>query len=239
MTFFISVIAAFFTAIISAITGMGGGITLFSLMTFLFPLQVLIPIHGIVQLVSNFSRTYLLRRHIKRDIFNYFLVGAPIGAFLGAALIQILDKRLPYVLISALIFYVLFKPQKLPQFHAPPILFLPIGIISAALGVVIGPTGPFLAVFFVRDDLDKNQIIATKSSIQIIVHLLKIPTFLYLGFNYLEHIPLLIAMSVTTYLGTLIGIKVLQKIPQKVFLLIFKSVLLIAGLRMLYKAINP
>lgn len=43
------------TAAISAVVGMAGGVTLLSIMILFMPLNAAIPIHGIVQLVSNIT----------------------------------------------------------------------------------------------------------------------------------------------------------------------------------------
>ena len=46
-------VAAFFTAIISAVIGMSGGIVLLSIMTFFLGIEQIVPIHGVVQLVFD------------------------------------------------------------------------------------------------------------------------------------------------------------------------------------------
>ena len=43
---------------VSAITGMGGGVFLFSMMTFTLPITTIVPVHGLVQLFSNLSLTW-------------------------------------------------------------------------------------------------------------------------------------------------------------------------------------
>ena len=51
------------TSVLSAVVGMAGGITLLSVMLlFLEPLAA-IPLHGVIQLVSNSSRAVIQRRH--------------------------------------------------------------------------------------------------------------------------------------------------------------------------------
>lgn len=77
-------ISAFFTGIISAITGMGGGILLLTIMTFFYPISAIIPIHGAVQFASNFSRTYFLRKHVILKFFIPYVFGAPLGAAIAA-----------------------------------------------------------------------------------------------------------------------------------------------------------
>ena len=60
------------TSMLSAVVGMAGGITLLSVMLLFFEPLVAIPIHGVVQLVSNSSRTFVQRKHIDWRILGYY-----------------------------------------------------------------------------------------------------------------------------------------------------------------------
>ena len=73
-------VAALLTSILSAIVGMAGGITLLSVMLlFLEPLAA-IPLHGVVQLVSNSSRALIQRKHVERGILaRYAILLLPMG----------------------------------------------------------------------------------------------------------------------------------------------------------------
>ncbi len=155
-------ICSFFTATLSAIIGMAGGIVLLAIMTFFLDLSVIVPIHGIVQLVSNTTRTLSLYPYIEKRIFFPSLIGLPLGTFVSTQIIaHISNREIFYFLIAALIFYTLFKPKKLPKLKIP---FWSFGILSLVAGILnplIGATGPFTAPFYLRDDLSKEQIIAT------------------------------------------------------------------------------
>lgn len=114
------VASSWVTSIISVVVGMAGGIVLLSLMTFVMPVSQLIPIHGAIQLVSNSSRCFYLRRSVIKPIFFYFLVGLPFGTFTAIKIIKSLDSStLPLVLILCLILYTLLKPKKMPEIKIP------------------------------------------------------------------------------------------------------------------------
>ena len=238
LTLSILVICTSLTAIISAVSGMGGGVVLLSVMTLFLPITTIVPVHGVVQLFSNTSRTWLLRKNVIKPIFLWFCVGLPLGTFTSIQIIKsVQNKEVFLLLIAALIFYSIFKPKKLPQLKISYWCFIFIGFAVGILGPLIGSTGPAMAPFFIRDDFSKEQIVATKSSVQTIGHLIKIPTFLYLGFNYLEYANLTILMVVAALLGTTIGVKILGKIQEGHFKIIFKCALFIAGVRILYKVL--
>ena len=87
----ILIVAAFITSSISAVLGMGGGIILLGIMALLIPDgYVVIALHGIIQLVSNITRSYVFREHIKGEIIRQYLPGAAFGLCLSSFIIMIL-----------------------------------------------------------------------------------------------------------------------------------------------------
>ncbi len=226
----------FLTAIISGVVGMAGGITLLSFMTFLLPLQSIIPIHGIVQLASNASRCFFLRRDIDKTITLYFFLGAPLGTFIAYVLIKEMpNKDAFFLLVVALIFYTLFKPKKLPALNMPKKGFFFLGALTGFMAPLIGATGPLLAPFFLREDLSKESIVATKASVQMFTHLLKIPLFIALAFPYHEYKLVLLFMVIAAILGTKVGVLLLGKVSKDIFIKIYKIALLFAACRLIYK----
>jgi len=209
---------------------------LLSLMTFVLPYHLIIPIHGIVQLTSNSSRVWLLRKNVKWDYFFYFFLGTPIGFLIAFNILKNITKPDFYYLILAFfILYVVFKPKRMPQMKLKGFQWTVLGIFSAVQGSVIGATGPLIAPFYIRDDLTKEQIISTKAAQQVITHALKIPLFLSLSFSYTENISTIIGMSSAALLGTYLGVKLLSKFDENIFKKVFKSVLFISALRLIMK----
>lgn len=233
---FALVASAFLTSIISGVAGMAGGVLLLSIMTFFLEIRSIVPIHGVVQLVSNSSRCWYLRQNVRMDFFWPFIMGAPFG-FVAAYFIldQIEQTQYLYLFLSLLIFWALFKPKKLPQIKLHSYQWAILGFFSAIQGALVGATGPLLAIFYLRDDLKKEEIVATKAMQQLTTHLLKIPLFLSLDFAYSEFLLIITLMSASTVLGSLVGVKILKRLPENFFQIVFKSLLFMAALRMIYK----
>ena len=67
--------AAFITSIISAIIGMGGGVTLLGIMAIIIPNgYMVVAFHGVIQLVSNVTRTTVYREHVYQPILKKFFI---------------------------------------------------------------------------------------------------------------------------------------------------------------------
>lgn len=225
------------TSALSAVTGMAGGIVLLSLMGLFLAPHLVIPLHGMVQLASNSSRAFGLFRFGAWSLLWPYILGLPVGVVASMALVQRLPQK-EYILffIAGLIFFQLFKPKKLKGLEIPAYGFFFVGFGSGLLSLLVGATGPFLAPFFLRSDLSKKQIIASKSLAQTLTHLLKIPAFLSLGFPYQEHLILLSALILAAFLGTFVGLRWLTRINEELFLKIFRGVLFLIACRLLYQA---
>ncbi len=232
------IIFSFFTSALSAATGMGGGVLLFTIMTMYFPIQVIIPIHGVIQFFNNFLTLNFLKVYLRKTLMVPFIWGALPGIFLASLLLsRIIKTQAPQTIILALIIYSLFRPKQLPDLELKHKHFFWVGLITGFLGIIAGAIDPVLAPFFVRKDLTKEEVIANKAAMQAIVHFAKIPVFLSLGFDYLPYISFCLITNVACFFGTKFGIILLQKMSDNIFLKVFRFALLATGLRMAWKLI--
>ncbi len=64
-------LAAFCTSALTAVVGAGGGTALIALMLQLMTPAAAIPVHGAVQLASNATRAWMLRRYMAWHAFAH------------------------------------------------------------------------------------------------------------------------------------------------------------------------
>ena len=232
--------AAVVTATISAILGMGGGLTLLALMTTLLPPALVVPLHGVIQLSSNFTRTWAFRRHIRWLVFAIYAVPTLLGMVLAAYLYS--GSKLVWFrpLIGLFILLFLATRTRLPKLQEPPLwVYAPVGVVVGFVAIFIGATGPLLAPFFLRRDYTKENIIATKAVCQSWLHLLKIPAFLAIGFDYIPHLGALAALMVAVIVGTYIGKYLLNRISRERFFVLFQVVLGGIALLLIVRGLPP
>ncbi|MDA1353437.1 MAG: sulfite exporter TauE/SafE family protein [bacterium] len=227
-------LASFITATVSGMVGMAGGVLLLGAMTFFMPLATLVPIHGVVQFVSNISRTLVLAKYVNKRVFVRFLLGVPIGGGLGYWLLtQIARPEWLLGIVGLLLLYVAFKPKQLPPIKLPITGYFFLGLISSCAGSLVGATGPMLAPFFIRDDFSKEEIVSTKAACQILIHIVKFPIFFALGFDYKAYWILLVLMSGGVVLGTFSGTQILKRCSTKYFFILVKVACAIMGGRLI------
>lgn len=226
----ILIIASFFTSALTAAFGVGGGVALLAVMGVFLPVAALIPVHGAVQLGSNTGRAWHQRAGIRWPILVPFLAGATVGAAAGAlTAVELPDGALKLLLGC---FVIVVTWAKVPGFdRLTAVGFVVGGAIISALTMLIGAGGPLISAFFgqvIADD--RRALVATHAAGMTMLHTLKIFAFGALGFAFWSWLPLIIAMIVTGYVGTVFGSRLLFALPEQRFRLVFKVLLTLLAL---------
>ena len=245
MDILILILAAFITSSISAVLGMGGGIILLGIMAIIIPEGYkVIALHGMVQLFSNSTRSYVFRQYIKKDLIKQFFSGALIGVSISIIIIIILIQYFqvgsaneikveilkPFIGFFIVWYLFLKGPKKERKINS----FIPVGFIAGLSSIFIGAVGPLIAPFFLSKNLNKEQIIANKAASQMITHFTKIPLFIYFfDMDYIAELNILLPLILAVYFGTNFGKKILSFIPEALFKKLFKITLFIIAIRLI------
>ena len=229
--------AGLLTAALSAVVGMAGGITLLSVMLLLFEPLVAIPIHGVVQLVSNSSRTFIQRKHVDWAIlWRYSALLVPMG-FVGLAVAQSLSATVTRALIGTFVLIATWKPGWLligthPERADTHRRFFLLGTVAGVLNMTIGAVGPLIAPFFLRIGLTRQALIGTKAACQAMGHLAKITIFGIAGFVFADYAIPLALLSLSVIAGTWIGSQLLERVSELWFKRLYRGVLTLIALRL-------
>jgi uncharacterized membrane protein YfcA len=233
-SFAVLLVATLGTAALSAVVGMGGGMTLLAVMAALMPAADVVPLHGVVQLFSNGTRTLLLLRHVHTKIFLLYLVPAVLGVWIGAQVYTAGALVWFRPAVGAFILLWLATLRFEPRLGRLPLwIFAPLGLFVGMFASLLGATGPLIAPFFLRDDLDPEQVIGTKAAVQIVTHFAKIPAFVALGYDYAAELHILVPLIVAAIVGTVLGRRVLAGLSGEMFRRIFYVVLAVIGVCLL------
>lgn len=224
-----------FTSALTAAAGIGGGLVLLSVMASFLPPLIVIPIHGVVQLGSNAGRAALMREHIDRHILLPFVLGSLLGIALGAKLFVALPTPVLQTILGLFVLASVWLP-KLKASKIPNRGFTLVGIVSSFCTMFVGATGPFIASFISPDRLARHAVVATHAACMTVQHSLKVIAFGFLGFAFLPWVPLLACMVAAGFLGTILGKRLLDRLPHRIFARAFKVVLTVLALRLLYAA---
>jgi uncharacterized membrane protein YfcA len=225
---------ALLTSTISGFTGLGGGALLMGFMGIFFAPAQLVPLHGLIQLVSNVSRAGFSIKDLRTDIAWRYFVGSVIGAIVGYNIVLVLPEKYLWLSIGSFLLILTWMrfPKKIPRV---PFKYPALGGFSTFLSLFIGITGPLVHPVILREGLDKKAFIATEAVCAGTTHLMKVLVFVASGVALMSYWKLLLPMAVASVIGSYLGKLVLGRIRQDVFVWIVKSLVTLLALRMIIK----
>jgi len=168
------IVTAFLTALLSGIFGMAGGLVLMGALAFVLPISAAFVTHGLLQLVANGWRAILHRQHIAWPIIWNYAIASSVAAAVILAIGFMPSKPLLFLLLGLVPMLVWLPKQWLQLDASKTPHALVSGFLVTGLNLSAGVAGPLLDIFFVRTQLSRHQIVATKAATQVFSHLAKI-----------------------------------------------------------------
>ena len=226
---------SFIGSFVAASLGLGGGLLVLAAMTLFLPPTVLIPIHAVVQIGSNGFRAFLMRRDILYSVIPAFVIGTLIGSYIGGKTLFALEIWVLQAILGVFVLYATWAP-KFKSSNPGPAKFFGCGVFGGFATMFVGGTGPLVAPFVNAACKERQQVVSTHASLMTSQHLFKVILFGVLGFSFGPYIPLLVGLVSFGVCGTIVGKKVLDKLPEKVFRIGLQTILTLLAARLLYAA---
>jgi len=236
------VVAAFLTSILSGIFGMAGGLIFMGLLAWLLPVTTALALHGVIQFASNLWRAILYRMHIAWRVFLWFGLGATVAIAFFTLVIFAPTKF--YVFLGlGLMPILVWLPERWVRLDAANRSHALVGgFISTGLSLVSGVSGPVTDLLFIRTELNRHQVVATKAVMQAIGHASKIIVYgaVLLSAPAREVIALPVtALAVAASMaGIVVGGLILDRISEAVFRTSRRWIVTIVGGAFLAQAIQ-
>lgn len=215
-------IIAFFTALLSGIFGMAGGMVLMGALALLLPISAAFVTHGIIQIVSNGWRAFLNRADIVWPIIGWYALAAFVAGAIFASIAWVPSRPIVFVALGLVGLSVWLPARRFALDARRPTHAFASGFLVTATNLLAGVAGPLLDIFFVRTTLTRHQIVATKALTQVFAHLAKIlvygvPLFFAAAGAEMPWFAILLAIPLTL-LGTRVGKAVLDRMSDASFL---------------------
>lgn len=224
------------TSALTAAFGIGGGVTLLAAMAPIVPVAALVPVHAVVQLGSNAGRSVILRRHVDGRMLAVFGAGAILGVTVGGLLVTDLPEGAITLAIGVFVLWSAWG--RLPTLGGGHAMVGMGGAVSSVLTMFVGATGPFVIALFRQREFERHALVATTAAAMTLQHGLKIVAFGLLGFAFAPWLPLVAAMILSGILGTLIGTRLLTRMPERRFRSGLRLVLIAIGLELLVRGVR-
>ena len=192
------------TSALTAVIGVGGGMTLLATLPNVLAPNLVIPIHGATQLISNLSRLALDWRLAAWHLIVPFLPGAVVGAVLGFLLLD--GFSFEYLPLILGVFILLVTWTKLVQRSG--VLFnnmTVLGIFLTSTSLFIGSMGLILPSVLLHQGLKKDEAIITQSAMMAIMHSFKVVAYVLAGFAFWRYGSMMVMMLSGSVLGSYVG----------------------------------
>ena len=227
--------AALLASALAAVAGFGGAAVLLPALVAVFGVRLAIPILTVAQLVGNGSRVWFNRRELDLRVVGWFALGAVPLALLGGVLFATAPLGLLERFVGAfLLLMVAWRHLR----HGPPWrpggrAFAVIGAVFSFLSALAGSVGPLMAPFFLAYGLVKGAYIGTEALATVIMHVTKLVA--YQGAAILTPRAMLagLALGPIMIVGSYVGKRILDRLPERVFVYVIDAVLVGSGVWLL------
>lgn len=226
-----------FSWFLSTVTGGGSPLILIPLVGTFLGAAAVPPVLTVGLLLGNGQRVGLYWPHICWQLTGWYAPGAIVGAFGGAFIFtQIEVSWLPFILALLLLASTLTYPRN-PQktFGVKPWYFLPGGLVYSFISGLAGSTGPLLNPLYLNYGLVKESLIATKALHMILIHCVKLATYLYFGAFDQSHLIYGLLIGGAALPGNFLGKRMLDYLSDRQFRQLLLGVILASGGLMLWE----
>jgi len=225
-------LAALVASTLAAVTGFGGAAVLLPVLVAAFGVRHAIPILTVAQLIGNASRVWFNRRELNWRVVAWFALGGIPMALLGgywfakaplAALTRLLGAFLLLVVVWRHV-----RPKRPRPFPAPA--FAGIGAGASFLSALLGSVGPVMAPFFLAYGLVKGAYIGTEALSTVVMHVTKLIAYRQTAVLTRSGVLLGLALGPIMISGSFLGKRIVDRLPERVFVAMIELVLVVAGL---------
>lgn len=231
------VVAAIATSALTAVVGAGGGLVLLLvLLQFVDPV-VAIPLHGVIQLVSNGSRAATLRGHVERRLLRWYLLPVLPFAIVGFLIADAVPVDGTRLVIAVFALTATWWPAATrwlgPKADGDVRRFAIVGAVAGVANPVLGAPGPLLAPAFRAATSSHVAMVATFAVAQVINHSAKVAVFAVAGVAWGEHWALLALAGGGVVIGTRLGTRLLPGVDPVTLDRLFRVVVTAGAIRLL------
>lgn len=235
---FVLGIAAF---IVSTISGGGGSLVLIPVLNWLIGVGNTAPVLNLGTFFGRPSRLIIFWKHIHWKVCLYYAPTAIAGAWLGAWLFSNFNMEWLQIIVGLFLISTIWQykfGKKEQSFKMEFWYFIPLGLIVSILGTIIGALGPILNPFYLNMELDKEELIATKTANSFLMGLFQIGSYTFFGLFHDELLVYGLAMGFGATVGNIIGKKFLSNMKSNTFRKLVIAFMVISGVLLIYGQIE-
>lgn len=180
-------------------------------------------------------RLWTMRRDVDRAVLRSFGIASVVGGLAGALLhTRAESKALADVLGALLVFAAIVELTGMAsQLRLGKRNAWVAGALSGIFGGLVGNQGDIRSAAMLGLEIPKASFVATATAIALLVDGARVPVYVAAQWKSLElHCTTVLLLSIAVLAGTLVGSRVLVRIPHGVFRKAVASLILLLGISM-------
>jgi uncharacterized membrane protein YfcA len=218
LTSTIVAVAVLLTSTLSGVFGMAGGLILLAVLLAMLPVATAIAVQGAIQIIANGSRAWLSRRFIDWRVLGFICLGLMVAAIVLFILRYTPDLATVCIAIGLMPILVWTPRHWLALDASKPVHAFFCGLLGGGLNLAVGVSGPTVDIFFIRTQMDRRVIVATKAATQVVSHGAKVVFYGALATAVGAGDWLLVAVAAPFAIaGTSLGYVILQRMTDEGF----------------------
>ena len=224
---------------IASISGFGIGSILTPVLSLWYDAKLAVAAISIPHLIGTALRFWLLQGRVDTRVMWSFGLASAAGGIAGALLNSVFESPWLLALLGILLLFVaageLIGFSRRMIFRGPAAWIA--GAVSGMLGGLVGNQGGLRSAALLGFRLDRDRFIATATAIGLFVDAARMPIYFYSHGPQLPATRSAIAIATAGVIaGTLLGGRLLRRIPEAVFRRVVAVLLTILGVALLIRA---
>ncbi|MFY0676606.1 MAG: sulfite exporter TauE/SafE family protein [Neptuniibacter sp.] len=216
----------------------GMGMLILPVMMIAYPgpevMGIIIPMY----LITDLMVVLMYNKEINWPVLRKLMLLVSTGMLLGAWVLAEVDTSQFQVLISftliGLIAFNIWGEKKAKGPVASPLTSHTTGVFSGFIGMAACAGGPFISLYLMNQNLNKNAYISTRAWLFLLFDLAKVPLLIYLGFLNLETAALSLQAIPGIQVGAVLGCWTLSKLKFSQFKWLIRIISAIAAIKLLF-----
>ena len=226
---------------IAAISGFGIGSVLTPVVSTQIDTRLAVAIVSIPHFIGTLFRFVRLRKYVNRSLAMTFGIASAIGGLGGAVLNAYAQgSMLAYIFGALLVFAGLSGITGFAERMELKGMWRWVGgFVSAAFGGLVGNQGGIRSAAMLGFDLSKESFVATATAIALVVDGARMPVYFAAEHDRISQLlPIVLVATAGVVAGTLLGARLLKRIPERTFKRVVSLLVLGLGIFMLVREVT-
>lgn len=236
----LAALVAVLAGAVAAVAGFGIGSLLTPVLSIELGTKLAVALISVPHFVGTGLRLWRLRAHVDRSVLMGFGVASAAGGLVGALFhAQAASPTLAVVFGLLLLLAGTSELTGLARrVELTGAAAWTAGGLSGLFGGMVGNQGGIRSAALLGFHLNRHAFVATATAIALVVDLARMPVYFWAeGAQILERWPLLLATVAGVVVGTLVGERVLGRIPERIFRTVVAVLIVALGIYMLTRGL--